>query len=84
MAASQRALIVIDPQNDYLSAGKFPLWNIDTTLANIEQAIAKAHATGVPVVLVQHIADSQQGIAPFFNAGTHGAGRHVGVPLYAS
>jgi len=76
MTASQRALIVIDPQNDYLSAGKFPLWNIDTTLANIEQAIAKAHATGVPVVLVQHIADSQQGIAPFFNAGTYGAEIH--------
>ena len=76
MTASQRALIVIDPQNDYLSAGIFPLWNIDTTLANIEQAIAKAHAAGVPVVLVQHIADSKQGIAPFFNAGTHGAEIH--------
>jgi nicotinamidase-related amidase len=76
MTASQRALIVIDPQNDYLSAGKFPLWNIDTTLANIEQAITKAHAAGVPVVLVQHIADSKQGIAPFFNAGTHGAEIH--------
>ena len=49
MAASHRGLIVIDPQNDYLPAGKFPLWNIGATLANIEQAIAKAHVVGVPV-----------------------------------
>jgi nicotinamidase-related amidase len=76
MTASQRALIVIDPQNDYFPAGKFPLWNTDATLANIEQAIAKAHAAEVPVVLVQHIADSQQGIAPFFNDGTPGAEIH--------
>jgi nicotinamidase-related amidase len=77
MAASQRALIVIDPQNDYLPAGKFPLWNIDAAIANIEQAIAKAYAARVPVVHVQHFADSKQGIAPFFNAGTHGAEIHT-------
>jgi nicotinamidase-related amidase len=77
MIASQRALIVIDPQNDYLTAqGIFPLEHRRHTLANIDQAIAKAHAVGVPVVLVQHIPDGEQGIALFFNAGTYGAGIH--------
>lgn len=67
---------MIDLQNDYFPEGKFPLWNTEETLLNIESAIAKANEQGVPVVIVQHIASSEMGIAPFFNSGTDGADIH--------
>jgi nicotinamidase-related amidase len=70
------ALIVIDIQNDYFEDGKFPLWNTMATLDNIEHAIAKANAKKIPVIVIQHIADSGRGIAPFFNAGTRGVEVH--------
>lgn len=73
---SKQALIVIDLQNDYFPDGKFPLWNTDATLANVEAAIAKANAQSIPVVLVQHLTDASKGIAPFFNAGSEGADIH--------
>ena len=69
-----KALLVIDLQNDYFPGGKFPLWNTDVVLQNLEQAMAKAHAQGVPVIHIQHIA--KQGMAPFFNAGTPGVDIH--------
>ena len=67
----KKALLVIDLQNDYFPGGKFPLWNTDTVLENIERAISKAKARGIPVVRIQHIAKT--GMAPFFNEGTPGA-----------
>lgn len=75
-SSNKRALIVIDPQNDYFPGGKFPLWNTEATLANIEAAIAKARAQSIPVIVVQHVADDSRGIAPFFNKGTPGADVH--------
>jgi nicotinamidase-related amidase len=71
-----KALLVIDLQNDYFPGGTFPLWNTETVLQNIEAAIAKANAQGIPVIHMQHIANSKMGIAPFFNEGTHGAEIH--------
>lgn len=71
-----KALLVIDLQNDYFPEGKFPLWNTDVTLKNIEQAIKRANAIKIPVVIIQHIANSAMGIAPFFNEGTDGAEVH--------
>ena len=59
------ALIVIDLQNDYFPEGQFPLWNTEETLLNIETAISKAKKQNIPIVLVQHIANSEMGIAPF-------------------
>ena len=70
-----KALLVIDLQNDYFAGGKFPLWNTDKTLENLEQAIACAQERGVHVVLVQHIAKGP-GLAPFFNQGTPGVEIH--------
>jgi nicotinamidase-related amidase len=64
-ATPQRALIVIDLQNDYFPDGKFPLWNTEAVLAQVESAIARARAQGVPVILVQHIADAPTGGAVF-------------------
>lgn len=75
-ASHQRALIVIDLQNDYFSAGKFPLWHAEETLSKVESAIARARAEGIPIIIVQHVADAGKGIAPFFNAGTPGVEVH--------
>lgn len=71
-----RALVVIDVQNDYFSGGGFPLWNAEATLASVEAAIRRARTRGLPVVLVQHLADPAAGPAPFFNRGTPGAEIH--------
>jgi nicotinamidase-related amidase len=64
MPHTQRALIVIDLQNDYFPDGKYPLWNSEAVLGNCVAAIERAHALGMPVILVQHVADSSKGIAP--------------------
>jgi nicotinamidase-related amidase len=74
MTIEQRALLVIDLQNDYFPDGKFPLWNAADTLAQIEQAIARCQAQGIPVILIQHIASSAN--APFFAANTTGVAIH--------
>ena len=69
-----KALLVIDLQNDYFPAGKFPLWNTNAVLQNSEATIGKANAQSIPVIHIQHIA--KQGMAPFFNEGTPGADIH--------
>ena len=69
----KKALLVIDLQKDYFPGGKFHLWNTDKTLQNVLKAIEKANNEGIPVVLIQHIADTKAGLAPFFNGGTEGA-----------
>lgn len=71
-----KALLVIDLQNDYFPGAGFPLWNTEQTLWNIEGAIAKAKAASVPVIVIQHVADPAQGLAPFFNQGTPGVAVH--------
>lgn len=72
----QRALIVIDIQNDYFADGLFPLWQAEETLARIETAIHRAQAKGLPVILIQHVADTSKGPAPFFNEGSIGVAIH--------
>ena len=79
-----KALLVIDPQNDYFPEGKFPLWNTDDVLESIERVIGKANAKNIPVVIIQHIANSEMGIAPFFNEGTMGADIHPRILAAAS
>jgi nicotinamidase-related amidase len=74
--AGNRALIVIDPQNDYFPRGAFALWNTEETLCNIERTIGAAIKANIPVLIVQHVADPELGLAPFFNAGTVGAEIH--------
>ena len=71
-----KTLIVIDVQNDYFPGGKFPLWNTEETLSRTVSAVQRAQRQGVPVILVQHVADSSRGLAPFFNAGTSGVELH--------
>lgn len=68
-----KAPLVIDVQYDCFPGGKFPLWNTEAVLPNVERAVAKASASGVPVVHVQHVAPSA---APFFHGGRAGADIH--------
>ncbi len=70
------ALIVIDVQNDYFSTGNYPLWNADKTLTHIELAIANAINNKVAIIHVQHIANPDNGISPFFNEGSEGVKIH--------
>ena len=76
MSTTKRALIVIDLQNDYFSEGRYPLWNTEATLSNVEQAISKAQSLGWTIVLVQHVANAKLGLAPFFNEGSNGVDIH--------
>ena len=71
-----KALLLIDLQIDYFPGGKFPLWNTDPVLTNIEQAIKAARMKGIPIIHIQHVANPKMGIAPFFNEGTEGAKIH--------
>lgn len=71
-----QALLVIDLQNDYFPNGAFPLWNAEGTLDKVEQAIHKAQAQQIPVILIQHIADKTRGLSPFFNEDTAGVEIH--------
>jgi nicotinamidase-related amidase len=79
----KKALLLIDLQNDYFPGGLFPLWNTVKTLAAVKNAVARAHAAGIVVIHIQHIADPEAGIAPFFNAGTEGARIHPEILLAA-
>ena len=58
-----KALLLIDLQNDYFPGGKFPLWNTDVVLANIENAIGLARAKEIPIVHIQHLANPEIGRA---------------------
>ncbi len=67
----QTALLVIDLQNDYFPGGKFPLWNAEGCRDNVIRAITATQKAGMPVILIQHVAEGN--LAPFFVAGTPGA-----------
>ncbi|MDE8603592.1 cysteine hydrolase family protein [Marinomonas sp. RSW2] len=70
------ALLVIDPQNDYFEDGLFPLWNTQEILDNILKVITLAQANDMPIIFIQHVADTSQGMSPFFNPGTMGVEIH--------
>lgn len=72
----KKALLLIDLQNDYFPGGLFPLWNTEVTLTALLRAIEHAQTEGVEVIHIQHIANPQAGIAPFFNKDTPGAEIH--------
>lgn len=71
-----KALVVIDLQKDYFPDGKFPLWDSPSVADRTVAAIGQAQAKGIPVILVQHVANAAKGLAPFFNAGTEGVRIH--------
>ena len=73
---NKKALLVIDPQNDYFPEGKYPLWNTEKILSNIKIAIKKANEKDIPVIYIQHVADPLKGHAPFFNDKSEGVKIH--------
>lgn len=75
----QRALIVIDVQNEYVS-GNLPIEYppIAKSMANIATAMDAATAAGIPVIVIQHLLPEG---APIFASGSHNAELH---PLVAN
>ncbi|MBN9025898.1 MAG: cysteine hydrolase [Rhizobiales bacterium] len=74
---SQRALIIVDLQNDYFPDGNFPLDGIDAAAANAAKVLEAARRSGDTVIHVQH--HSQAPNAPFFVPGTRGVEIHAAV-----
>lgn len=77
MSQAQRALIVIDVQNEYFTGGlriEYP--DVNDSLRNICRAIDAANAAGIPVVVVQHLAAEN---APIFARGSKGAELHPDI-----
>ncbi|TMM52903.1 cysteine hydrolase family protein [Sulfitobacter sabulilitoris] len=74
---TDRALILVDIQNDYFDGG---LWPVDQ-MAQVAQTAAavldRARAAGDLVIHVHHEAGSET--APFFRPGTQGADIHSSV-----
>lgn len=71
---TKRAVIVIDIQNDYFPAGKWPLVGIEAAADNAARVIAAARQSGDLVVNVRHEFASAD--APFFAPGSEGAQIH--------
>lgn len=73
----KRALIVIDVQNEYVT-GKLKICSPDlmTSVPNIEVAMDAAANHGVPLVVVEHVADAS---SPLFARGSDGAALHESV-----
>ncbi len=71
---SERAIIVVDLQNEYLPTGKLALAGIEQALANAARVIAAARAQGDLVIHVRH--EFANPDAPFFVPGTEGVQIH--------
>ena len=67
---SQRGLIVVDLQNEYLPTGKLPLAGIEAAAANAARVIADARAKAIPVFHIRH--EFVRNEAPVFVPGTDG------------
>jgi nicotinamidase-related amidase len=71
---SKKAIIVVDIQNDYFPAGKFPLKDVEKAADNAARVIAHARKHGDLVVHIRH--DSLEADAAFFVQDTHGVQIH--------
>lgn len=73
----QRALVVIDIQNDYFPGGKWTLSGIDAAADNAARLLAAARQSGDLVVHIRHEFPTSD--APFFAPGSVGAQIHPKV-----
>jgi nicotinamidase-related amidase len=71
------ALVLVDIQNDYFPGGKMTLVNIERAADNAARLLEHFRRTGQPTFHIQHTWEDAS--APFFVAGTHGAGIHERV-----
>jgi nicotinamidase-related amidase len=72
-----RALVLIDIQNDYFPGGKWALDGIELAADNAAKVLASARAAGDLVVHVRH--EFTTADAPFFAPGSEGARIHPKV-----
>lgn len=75
---SERALIVIDVQNDYFPGGAWALPGAMAALPRIQHLIARARERGEPVVFIQHVTPPG---APVFAEGSHGVELHADLDV---
>lgn len=68
---TQRAVIVVDIQNEYFPCGKLPLAGIEQAAANAARVIQAGRASGDTVIYVQH--EMQAPDAVIFTPNTWGA-----------
>ena len=69
-----KALIVIDMQNDYFTGGKMELNNINSALNNTLKLVDYAHKNSFPIYFIKHI--SNRADATFFLANSNGVKLH--------
>jgi nicotinamidase-related amidase len=74
---AERALLVIDIQNDYFPGGKMALEDPDAAAANAARALEQSRSRGWPVFHVRHL--SVRPGSTFFIPGTSGAEIHASV-----
>ena len=72
-----KALILIDIQNDYFENGTMTLVGSEQASLNARQILDKFRTDGLPVIHIQHIANRPG--ATFFLPGTKGADINVNV-----
>lgn len=72
-----RALIVIDIQNDYFPDGDWPLVGVEAAAANAARLLSSARSSDDVVVHIRHEFESPD--APFFRPGSDGAAIHESV-----
>ena len=68
-----QALFVIDVQNEYFT-GALPVTYPAGSFENIKKAMDRAHASHVPVIIIQHVNKSPE--APAFRKGSPGCDLH--------
>ena len=73
----ERALVIIDIQNDYFPGGKMELEGADAAAANASKALARFRKEGAPVFHVRHL--SVRPGSTFFIPATLGAEIHAAV-----
>ena len=74
---AERALLIIDIQNDYFHGGKMELEGADAAAENAAGALAHFRQSGMPIFHVRHL--SARPGATFFIPGTSGADIHEHV-----
>ena len=65
---ANRAVIVVDLQNEYLPTGNLPLVGIEEAVATASGVIDAARANGEPVIFIRH--EGEDANSPIFAPGT--------------
>lgn len=77
MIIQNKALLIIDVQNDYFEGGKVELVGADVAVRNVKRILDRFRKDNLPVVHIQHL--SVRPDATFFLPGTGGAEIHETV-----